>query len=275
MSGPFFLSYKMEPALIKIATWNVNSINARLPHVLAWLKTAEPDVVCLQELKCVSDNFPYMEIEDAGYTAAVCGQKTYNGVAILARGNLEDVRMGLPGDKSDEQARYVEAVAEIGSAVVRVGSIYLPNGNPVDTEKYSYKLAWMDRLHKHAKALLELEEPVVLAGDYNVIPEDGDVYDPDGWRDDALFRMEVRRKFRALLHLGYTEAYRTLHKEVGRYSFWDYQAGAWQKDFGLRIDHLLLSPQAADKLVECDIDRGPRGKPKASDHTPVWCTLEP
>jgi exodeoxyribonuclease-3 len=266
--------------LPKIATWNVNSIKARLPNVLEWLKAAEPDVLCMQEIKCVAENFPTLEFEDAGYSVAICGQKTYNGVAIVARGNLEDVRTGLPGEKGiggsdDAQARYIEAAIDLDGTMVRVASIYLPNGNPVDTEKYTYKLDWMDCLKAHAENLLSFEEPVVLAGDYNVIPEDGDVYDPDRWRDDALFRLEVRRKFRELLYLGYTEAYRTLHQEIGRYSFWDYQGGAWQKGFGLRIDHFLLSPQAADLLDECEIDSVPRGKPKASDHTPVWCTLTP
>lgn len=261
--------------MAKIATWNVNSIKARLPNVLEWLKAAEPDVVCLQEIKCVTENFPCLEIEDAGYSVAVHGQKTYNGVAILARGNIEDVRTGLPGMSDDEQARYIEGAVELDGRMIRIASIYLPNGNPVDSEKFPYKLRWMDALRDHAADLLKQEEPVVLAGDYNIIPENGDVYDPDRWRDDALFRMESRRKFRAILNLGYTEAYRTLHREIGRYTFWDYQGGAWQKGFGLRIDHLLLSPQATDLLEACDIDTAPRGKPKASDHTPIWCTLKP
>ncbi|MFM2130593.1 MAG: exodeoxyribonuclease, partial [Pseudomonadota bacterium] len=204
--------------MAKIATWNVNSIKARLPNVLEWLRAAEPDVLCMQEIKCVTEAFPRLEFEDLGYSCAVFGQKTYNGVAILARGNIEDVREGLPGLKKDEQARYIEASIDLGtgkaggkgSRPLRVGSIYLPNGNPVDSEKFPYKLEWMDALADHARDLLALEEAVVLAGDYNVIPEDGDVYDPDGWREDALFRMEVRRKFRALLNLGWTEAYRTL-----------------------------------------------------------------
>ena len=260
--------------MAKIATWNVNSIKARLAHVRDWLAKVAPDVALLQELKCTEDAFPRDEIEDAGYNVAVTGQKTYNGVAILSRRPLEDVIHALPGDASDEQARYAEAVTSIDGRVLRVASIYLPNGNPTGTEKFDYKLAWMERLRDHAAALLEAEEPVVLGGDYNVIPEDGDVYDPDGWRDDALFRLEVRRKFREILNLGYTEAYRALHSEIGRYSFWDYQGGAWQKDHGLRIDHLLLSPQAADLLAACEIDKGPRAKPKPSDHTPVWCELE-
>ena len=261
--------------MAKIATWNVNSIKARLSHVLDWLKDAAPDIALLQELKCVGENFPLMEIEDAGYNAAVCGQKTYNGVAILSRTPLEDVQIGLPGNEADDQARYVEAVTGLDGRMIRIASIYLPNGNPVDSEKFDYKLDWMDHLKQRARYLLSLEEPVVLGGDYNVIPEDGDVWDPERWRDDALFRMEVRRKFREILNLGYTEAYRALHSELGRYSFWDYQGGAWQKDHGIRIDHLLLSPQAADMLTYCEIDKKPRGKAKPSDHTPVWCEITP
>jgi exodeoxyribonuclease-3 len=259
--------------LAKIATWNVNSIKVRLPHVLEWLKTASPDVLCLQEIKCIADNFPRGDIEDAGYNVAVSGQKTYNGVAVLTKSPLEDAIFALPGDKSDDQARYVEGVTKLGETMVRVASIYLPNGNPVDTEKYTYKLDWMTRLRDRAAQLKAQEEPVVLAGDFNVIPTDGDVYDPDGWRDDALFRLETRRRFREILNLGYTDAFRALHNEIGRYSFWDYQGGAWQKDFGLRIDHLLLSPQATDLLAACEIDKKPRGLEKASDHTPVWCEL--
>ncbi len=259
---------------MKIATWNVNSIKARLPNAVAWLKEAQPDVVLLQELKVTDDNFPALEIEELGYNCAVHGQKTYNGVAILSKFPLDDVSTGLPGDKSDEQSRYVEAWVDAGNgAGVRVASIYLPNGNPVDTDKFSYKLGWMERLVRHAKHLLASEEPVVLGGDYNVIPADEDCYDPAAWADDALARPESRAQFRTLLNLGYTEAWRTLHSESHVYSYWDYQGGAWQKDNGIRIDHLLLSPQAADRLVACEIDKGPRGKQKASDHTPVWCEL--
>jgi exodeoxyribonuclease-3 len=259
--------------LAKIATWNVNSIKARLDHVLGWLKTATPDVLCLQELKCVEENFPRDAFEDAGYEAAVVGQKTYNGVAILSRTPLEDVSGALPGDASDDQARYVEAATVLDGRMVRIASIYLPNGNPTDSDRFGYKLKWMERLRRHAAKLLANEEPTVLAGDFNVIPEDGDVHDPAAWREDALFRIEVRRRFREILHLGYTDAFRALHRELGRYTFWDYQKGAWQKDFGLRIDHLILSPQSADLLTACDIDKGPRGKPRASDHTPIWCEL--
>ncbi|MBS27400.1 MAG: exodeoxyribonuclease III [Alphaproteobacteria bacterium] len=258
---------------MKIATWNVNSIKARLPNVLDWLAEVQPDVALLQEIKTVDENFPVMEIEERGYNCAVHGQKSYNGVAILSKHKLSDVTTGLPGDKSDEQARYVEAWVEAGDDRVRVASIYLPNGNPVDTDKYTYKLKWMDRLAKRATDLLRVEEPVVLGGDYNIIPADGDCHDPAAWAEDALFKPETRAKFRTLMNLGYTEAWRTLHTEQNVYSFWDYQKGAWQKDNGIRIDHLLLSPQATDRLTACEIDKGPRGKQKASDHTPVWCEL--
>ncbi len=254
---------------MKIATWNVNSIRARLPRVLEWLAEAAPDVALLQEIKTVGEDFPGLEIGELGYNVAVCGQKTYNGVAILANRPIEDVIAVLPGDDDDDQARYIEAV--IGD--VRVASIYLPNGNPVDSAKFPYKLAWMDRLHERVRALLAFEEAVVLGGDYNVAPTDDDVYDPDAWADDALCRPQSRARFRAILYLGLTEAYRALHADAGAYTFWDYQKGRWQRDEGLRIDHLLLSPQAADRLEACDIDRGPRGKEKASDHTPVWCEL--
>ncbi|MDP7173561.1 MAG: exodeoxyribonuclease III [Alphaproteobacteria bacterium] len=259
---------------MRIATWNVNSVKARLSHVLDYLRQAAPDVLLLQELKVVDEAFPALEIEDLGYNLAVHGQKTYNGVAILSRFPLQDIVERLPGDETDKQARYVEAWVDAGADGVRVASIYLPNGNPVDSEKYPYKLAWMVRLREYAASLLTSEEPVVLAGDYNVIPAPGDVYDPAGWAEDALFRLDTRRAFRKILNLGYTEAFRALHAETGRYSFWDYQRRAFESDRGLRIDHLLLSPQAADRLNACDIDMVPRGKSKASDHTPVWCELE-
>jgi exodeoxyribonuclease-3 len=261
--------------LVKIASWNVNSIKARLPNVLAWLREAKPDIVLLQETKCVDDAFPRLEFEDMGYNLALHGQKTYNGVAILSKGPLDDVRTGLPEGDGDDHARYIEAVASFGDLVLRVASIYLPNGNPVGTDKFAYKLAWMDRLRRHAENLLELEEPTVLGGDYNIIPTADDVYAPENWREDALFRIESREKFRALVHLGLTDVFRALNPErTHAYTFWDYQAGCWQRDAGLRIDHLLLSPQAADLSVACDIDRGPRGQEKASDHTPIWCELQ-
>ncbi len=258
---------------MKIATFNVNSVKARLGNLKDWLDEAQPDIACLQEIKCVDDAFPKSDIEALGYNVAVHGQKTYNGVAILSRHPLEDVTAGLPGDKSDEQARYLEAVVSIDGGAVRVASIYLPNGNG-DDEKYAYKLKWMDRLIDHARGLLAYEEPLVLAGDYNVIPTDNDVYDPAAWAEDALFLPETRAKFHALLNLGLTDAFRACHTEAHRYSFWDYQRGAWQKDNGIRIDHLLLSAQAADRLTGCDIDRAVRGREKPSDHAPVWASFD-
>ena len=257
---------------MKIATWNVNSIKARLPNVLEWLKDAAPDIALLQELKTVEDGFPFMEIEELGYNCAVAGQKSYNGVAVLSKHPLDVETKVLPGDDSDEQARYLEAFTN----GVRVASIYLPNGNPAPGDKFDYKLAWMGRLVDHARELLALDEAVVLGGDYNVCPTDADVCDPAGWADDALCRPQSRARFREVLWLGYTEAYRILHPDTQRaWTFWDYQGGAWQNDNGVRIDHLLLSPHAADRLVACKIDREPRGKRRASDHTPIWCELSP
>ncbi|PCJ71377.1 MAG: exodeoxyribonuclease III [Rhodobiaceae bacterium] len=259
---------------MKIATFNVNSIKARLNNLVHWLEEAKPDIVCLQELKCVDEAFPHEAIEALGYNVAVHGQKTYNGVAILSKFPLEDITKGLPGDDSDEQARYVEAVVSTKDAVLRVASIYLPNGNPVDTEKYPYKLGWMDRLTAHTKELLQAEEMLVLAGDYNVIRTADDCYDLKAWADDALFKIETREKFYELVNLGLTDSFRACHTEPNRYSFWDYQRGSWQKDNGILIDHLLLSPQAADRLTACDIDKAPRGREKPSDHTPVWIELD-
>ena len=255
-----------------IATWNVNSVNARLPTVLKWFEEAKPDVACLQEIKCVDEKFPVEAFERLGYNVAVHGQKTYNGVALLSKAPMEDVRRGLPGDPDDQQARYIEAVIS-GPRPVRVGGLYLPNGNPVATDKFGYKLGWMERLNAHARALLSLEEPLVLAGDYNVIPESIDVHDPAAWVDDALFRPESRRAFRALKWLGLTDAYMATDGAPGGYTFWDYQAGAWPRDHGIRIDHLLLSPQAADRLLGLTIHRDPRGWDKPSDHVPVVVEL--
>lgn len=259
---------------MKIATWNVNSVRARLPAVLAWLRAAAPDIALLQEIKTTEDRFPRLEVEDLGYNLAVFGQPSYNGVAILSKFPLEDVRRGLPGEPED-QARYIEAVVSHKGGTVRVASLYLPNGNPAPSARYDYKLAWMAALRAHAAALLALEEPFVLGGDYNVIPSPQDVYDPAAWREDALFRLETRAAYRALLYLGLTDAFRACHAEAGRYSFWDYKAGAWAKNRGLRIDHLLLSPQAADRLRGSDIDSQVRGGEKPSDHVPVWCALDP
>ena len=257
---------------MRIATFNVNSVKARLPRLLEWLEESGPDVVLLQELKCVDEQFPALEISSFGYEIATHGQKTYNGVAILSKKPIEDIRRGLPGDDSDEQARYIEATIE----GVRLASIYLPNGNPVDTEKYPYKLGWMDRLAAHVRdSLLPMEMPVVLGGDYNICPDDRDVYDPERWANDALCKPESRARFRRLLNLGLTEAWRALHPHAeGQFSYWDYVKGRWQKDEGLRIDHFLLSAQAADRLVSCEIDKTPRAREKASDHTPVVLEIQ-
>ena len=256
---------------MRIATWNVNSINMRLSHLLAWLDEAKPDVVCLQEIKCLAQEFPQLELKGRGYHLEALGQRSYNGVALISREAPKDVLRGLPGDPGDDQARYIEAT--VGD--LRIASLYLPNGNPVGTDKFPYKLKWMARLKQRARELLLSEQAFVLAGDYNVIPSDADVYDPVGWHEDALAHPETRLAFRALQNLGLTDAFRAFHSEPHRYSFWDYQAGRWYRDEGLRIDHLLLSPQAADRLVAADIDKAPRGKDKASDHTPVWCEIGP
>ena len=259
-----------KPRFMKIATWNINSVKARLPLLLDWLAQAQPDVVCLQEIKCQTADFPRLELEASGWHCAVRGQKSYNGVALLSRKAAVDVITALPGDAADEQARYIEATV----SGLRIGCLYLPNGNPVGTDKYPYKLAWMDRLVDHAANLLRAETPFVLAGDYNICPTDDDVYDPLAWREDALCRPESRAQFRRLLNLGLTEAFRLFHPdEPHRYSFWDYQAGRWPRDQGLRIDHFLLSPQASDRVTACEIDKTPRGWEKASDHTPVWCEI--
>lgn len=260
--------------MLRVATWNINSARLRVGHLAAFLQEANPDILCLQEIKCVDEAFPAAEIEQLGYNVAVHGQKTFNGVAILSRLPLEDVTRGLPGDDADEQARYIEAVVSVAGGVVRVASIYLPNGNPPDTEKYPYKLRWMDRLTARARDLLALEEPFVLAGDYNVIPEPQDAARPELWTDDALFLPQTREKFRALLNLGLTEALRACDDRPGVYTFWDYQAGAWQKNNGIRIDHLLLSPQATDRLRAVEVHKHLRGLEKPSDHVPVSIDLD-
>ena len=258
-------------ARMKIASWNVNSIKARLPNVLEWLQDAGPDVVALQELKCQDEAFPRVEIADLGYNISVAGQKGYNGVAILSKYPMEVELTHLPGDETDQQARYIEVL--IG--VFRICGLYLPNGNPVDTVKYSYKLAWMDRLIKRAKELMSLEESFVMLGDYNVIPHAEDCWDESAWADDALYRLDTRKKYRTLLNLGLTDAFRALHSAPHQYSFWDYQKGRWSRDEGIRIDHILLSPTVCDMLTTCEIDRKPRAQTKASDHTPIICTLTP
>ncbi len=260
---------------MKIATWNINSVKARIDVALAWLKEAAPDVVCLQEIKCEDQAFPAEAFEAEGYNVLVHGQKTYNGVALLSKTPGEDVRRGLPGEPEDVQARYLEAVFGLDGKIVRVASIYLPNGNPPDTDKFAYKLRWMERLTAHARQLLTLEEPLVLAGDYNIIPTPNDARFPGNWVGDALFRPESLAQFRILLNLGLTDAVRQMHGETaGLYTFWDYQAGAWQKNNGIRIDHLLLSPQAADHLAGARIDKHVREWERPSDHVPVLIELK-
>ena len=257
---------------MRLATWNVNSINARLETVLGWFEEAMPDVAVLQEIKCIDEKFPAEAFERLGYNVAVHGQKTYNGVAMLSKTPMEDVRRGLPGDDADEQARYIEAVIS-GPRPVRMVGIYLPNGNPIGTEKFAYKLAWMDRLHRHAAALLKYEEPLVIAGDYNVIPRPEDADKPEGWLGDALFQPESKAAYRALQNLGLTDAFMQMDGSAGEYTFWDYQAGAWPRNHGIRIDHALLSPQAADRLTGFEIHRDVRGREKPSDHVPVVVEL--
>lgn len=259
---------------LTIATWNVNSVRQRLDHLLDLLRDTTPDILCLQELKCLDEAFPRLEVEALGYNVATHGQKTFNGVAILSRLPLEDVRRGLPGDPADEQARYIEAVVSRPGGVVRVASIYLPNGNPVTSEKFAYKLAWMARLKAHATELLALEEPLVLAGDYNVIPTPRDARFPEIWTGDALFQPQSRAAFRELEYLGLTDALRATTDADGLYTFWDYQAGAWQKNNGIRIDHILLSPQAVDRLKGVAILKDLRAREKPSDHVPVLATLD-
>lgn len=259
---------------MKIATFNVNSINARLPRILEWFDNTKPDVAVLQEIKCMDEKFPALEFEDRGYNVEVHGQKTYNGVALLSKHPIDDVMRGLPGDDSDEQARYIEAlIMPDDKEPVRVGGLYLPNGNPVPGPKYDYKLSWMKRLHAHAKTLLSNEEAFVLAGDYNAIPQAEDAHDPAAWEGDALFRPETRAAFRSLLNLGLTDGLRQANPNGICYTFWDYQRGAWEKDNGIRIDHLLMSPQAADRFNDAGVDRSERGKEKPSDHVPVWIEL--
>ena len=259
---------------MKIATWNVNSVKARLETVTAWLKDAAPDVVALQEIKCMDDAFPRGPFEDLGYNCALHGQKTYNGVAILSKRPLEDVTRGLPGGDGDEHARYLEAVVTGDKGIIRVVSIYAPNGNPLGTDKFAYKLKWLERLRDRAKELLTFEEPAALMGDFNVIPTNDDVHDPAAWVNDALFQPESRAALRRVENLGYQDAFRACNTQPNKYTFWDYQAGAWQKDHGIRIDFILLSPQALDRLKGCTIDKRVRGWDKPSDHVPVVAEVD-
>jgi exodeoxyribonuclease III len=257
---------------MKLATFNINGIKARSLALKAWLEQAAPDVVCLQEIKSVDEGFPRAEIEALGYRVETHGQKGFNGVAILSKLPLSDVRRGLPGDDSDEQARWIEAVVDAGRPV-RVCGLYLPNGNPAPGPKYDYKLAWMSRMEARVRELLAAEEPFVCLGDYNVIPQDVDAAKPEVWVNDALFLPESRAAFRRLANLGLTDAVRVRDPSPGVYTFWDYQAGAWERNNGIRIDHVMCSPQAADRLEAAGIDKAVRGGDKPSDHVPVWVEI--
>lgn len=257
-----------------IASWNVNSIKARTHAVTQWLDEAKPDIACLQEIKTVDEGFPSEFFEERGYNVAVHGQKSYNGVALLSKYPFEEVNVGLPGDDEDEQARYLEAVISTDTGPVRFASIYLPNGNPAPGPKYDYKLAWMERLYVHAQGLLKHEEPLILAGDYNVIQSADDTYDAALWADDALYLPQTRAAFQKLKWLGLTEAYEQIDGRPHQYTFWDYQGGAWPKNHGIRIDHLLLSGQAADKLKSVRIDAHVRDREKPSDHVPIIGTFD-
>src|ERR1700736_1600185 len=255
---------------MKIVTYNVNGIGARLPNLLRWLGETAPDVVCLQELKTPQEKFPEAAIRGAGYGAIWHGQKSWNGVAILARNSEPaEIRRALPGDPDDVHSRYIEAM--VGGVVI--GCLYLPNGNPAPGPKFDYKLRWLDRLIAHAAELLASSAPVVLAGDFNVIPTEADVYKPERWLDDALFRVEVREAFALLIKHGWTDSLRTIHPNETIYTFWDYFRNAYGRNAGLRIDHLLLSPTIASRLVDAGVDRDVRGWEKASDHAPVWAEL--
>ena len=264
---------------MKIASFNINGVKARLPLVLDWLAETAPDVAILQEIKSMDEGFPRAAFEDLGYNVETHGQKSFNGVALLSKYPLEDVVKGLPGGEDagregvdDEEARYIEATV-VGEKAVRICGLYLPNGNPAPGEKYDYKLRWMDRLAARAQALLATEEPFLMAGDYNVIPQAEDAARPDAWREDALFLPETRAAIRRLVNLGLTEALRARTQAPELYTFWDFQRGAWQRNDGIRIDHFLLSPQCADLLEDCAIDKDVRAREKPSDHVPIWVNL--
>ncbi|MDR7154854.1 exodeoxyribonuclease-3 [Sphingobium xenophagum] len=255
---------------VKIATYNVNGINGRLAVLLRWLELAEPDVVCLQELKAPDERFPEAAIRDLGYEAIWLGQKSWNGVAILSRvGEIHETRRGLPGEPEDAQSRYIEAAVN----GVLIAGLYVPNGNPLPGPKFDYKLRWFDRLHDHLSTLIALDAPVVIAGDFNVMPTDLDVYVPDRWRDDALFAPEVRKAYARLLKQGWTDALRHLHPDERIYTFWKYWRNSFERDAGLRIDHILLNDKARARLVSAEVDRRPRGWEKTSDHAPVIVDL--
>lgn len=267
---------------MKLATFNINGIKARAPALCDWLDEAQPDVVALQEIKSVDEAFPREMFEERGYQVETHGQKSFNGVALLSKLPLEDVSRGLPGDEADEQARWIEATVVGERDALRVCGLYLPNGNPVELDgagrpveggKFAYKLGWMARLRDRAEALLAAEEPAVMLGDYNIIPQPEDAQDPGKWEGDALYRPESRAAWRRVQNLGFTEIFRTRHAAPGHYTFWDYQGGAWRRNDGIRIDHMLMTPQCADLVTDCGIDAGIRGREKPSDHVPLWAEI--
>ena len=262
-----------ETNTVKIASFNINGIKARANALMTWLRDAQPDVALLQEIKSVSENFPSDLFKDLGYNVAVNGQKSFNGVAILSKLPIEDIVTRLPGDSEDDQARWLE-VTIVGNQAIRMCNLYLPNGNPTPGPKYDYKLSWMRRLHEKAKELIDGEIPAFMAGDYNIIPQAEDAANIGAWEQDALFLPESRTEFRRILNLGFTDAFRAKHNGSGHYSFWDYQAGAWDRDDGIRIDHFLLTPQCADLLKNCQIDKHIRSREKPSDHVPIWIELD-
>jgi len=259
---------------MKIVTWNINGVRARIGNLLHWLGESRPDIVCLQEIKTVDEQFPRAEVEALGYQVETHGQKGFNGVAILSNLPFDEVNRGLPGAEGDEQARFMEGVFSTPRGALRVVSLYLPNNNPTGTEKFAYKLGWMERLERWAAERIALEEPLVLAGDYNVIPEELDAKNPGVWVNDALFQPESRQSFRRLSYLGFTDAVRAVSDAGGVYTFWDYQAGAWQKNNGIRIDHLMLSPEAASRLSSASVEKHVRAWEKPSDHVPTGVILD-
>lgn len=258
---------------MKIATFNINGIKARVNALCDWIDEAKPDVAILQEIKSVDEGFPRELFEERGYNVETHGQKSFNGVAILSKLPLEDVRRGLPGDENDEQARWIEATV-VGKTALRICGLYLPNGNPAPGPKYDYKLAWMERLYTRAQELMNNEGVAFMAGDYNIIPQAEDAANPKAWEKDALFLPQSRAAYRKIVNLGFTEAFRARNKEAGHYSFWDYQAGCWDRNDGIRIDHFLMTPACADLMTDCGIDSAIRGREKPSDHVPVWVELD-
>ena len=259
---------------MKIASWNINSIKSRLPNLLSWLEESRPDIVLLQELKCLTEAFPREEIEDLGYNLAIHGQKTYNGVAILSKYPIDDVTTELKNNPETSQARYIEAIISVNKTVIRCASVYVPNGQDLDSDKFQYKLAFFDALHAHMQKLLHYDEITIIGGDYNVAPDDIDVHDPKALQNSVCFSTQERQKLKQLIHLGYHDSYRLLHKNDQEFSWWDYRAGAWQRNQGMRIDLMLLSPEASDLLAGAEIEHKIRSQEKPSDHVPVTVSLK-